>query len=66
MLRLLTAAALATAQPALAQDYPARPIRIVVPFPAGGTADILPRIFGENLAAKWGQPVVVDNRPGAS
>jgi len=51
---------------ALAQDYPARPIRIIVPFPAGGTADIMPRIFGEKLAAKWGQPVVVDNRPGAA
>ena len=39
---------------------------IIVPFPAGGTADIMPRIFGEKLAAKWGQPVVVDNRPGAA
>src|SRR6186997_293780 len=66
MLRLLTAAALAATLPALAQEYPARPIRIVVPFPAGGTADALPRIFGEKLAAKWGQPVVVDNRPGAA
>ena len=66
MLRLLTAAALAAALPALAQEYPVRPIRIIVPFPAGGTADIVPRILGEKLAAKWGQPVVVDNRPGAA
>lgn len=51
---------------ALAQPYPARPIRIIVPFPAGGTADLMPRIFGEKLAAKWGQPVVIDNRPGAA
>ena len=49
-----------------AQPYPARPIRIIVPFPPGGTADLMPRIFGEKLAAKWGQPVVIDNRPGAA
>ena len=64
--RLLVGAAFAAAAAAHAQDYPARPIRIIVPFPAGGTADIMPRIFGEKLAAKWGQPVVVDNRPGAA
>ena len=51
---------------AIAQPYPARPIRIIVPFPPGGTADLMPRIFGEKLAAKWGQPVVIDNRPGAA
>jgi tripartite-type tricarboxylate transporter receptor subunit TctC len=66
VLRSLTAAALAAALPALAEGYPARPIRIIVPFPAGGTADIVPRIVGEKLAAKWGQPVVIDNRPGAA
>ena len=64
--RLLIAAVLAAAASAQAQQYPTRPIRIIVPFPAGGTADIMPRIFGEKLAAKWGQPVVVDNRPGAA
>ena len=51
---------------ASAQDYPARAIRIIVPFPAGGTADLLPRIVGEKLAANWGQPVIVDNRAGAA
>jgi len=51
---------------ASAQTYPARPIRIIVPFPAGGSADLMPRIFGEKLTAKWGQPVVIDNRPGAA
>jgi tripartite-type tricarboxylate transporter receptor subunit TctC len=52
---------------ALAQsDYPNRTIRIVVPTPAGTTADLLPRIIGEKLAAMWGQPVVVENRPGAA
>jgi len=47
-------------------DYPGRPIRIIVPIPPGATADSLPRIVGEKLAAKWGQPVVVENRPGAA
>src|SRR5882672_5769038 len=63
-------AGLALATPAWAQDpaawYPSRAIRVIVPFPAGGAADALPRIVGERLAAKWGQPVVVENRVGAS
>src|SRR5499427_7882528 len=58
------------AAPGWAQDpvasYPSRPIRVIVPFPAGGAADALPRIIGERLAARWGQPVVVENRAGAS
>ncbi|MBT9599105.1 MAG: tripartite tricarboxylate transporter substrate binding protein [Vitreoscilla sp.] len=45
--------------------FPQRPIRIVVPFPAGGTADSIPRIVAEKLSARWGQPVIIDNRPGA-
>lgn len=56
-------------EPAKAQDasnYPNRPITIVVPFPAGGTADLLPRIVGEKLRTILGQPVVVENKPGAS
>jgi tripartite-type tricarboxylate transporter receptor subunit TctC len=48
-----------------AQGYPARPVKIVVPFPAGGTADVMPRIFSEWLARKWGQAVVIENRTGA-
>ena len=47
-------------------DYPNRTIRIVVPIPPGPTADVLPRIIGEKLTAKWGQPVIVENRPGAA
>jgi tripartite-type tricarboxylate transporter receptor subunit TctC len=50
---------------ARAQDYPARPVRIIVPFPAGGTADIVPRVVGDWLSRKWGQPVVIENRTGA-
>jgi tripartite-type tricarboxylate transporter receptor subunit TctC len=48
------------------QAYPARAIRIIVPFPAGGTADLLPRIVAEKLSSRWGQPVIVDNRAGAA
>jgi tripartite-type tricarboxylate transporter receptor subunit TctC len=49
-----------------AQDYPARAVKIIVPFPAGGTADVMPRVFAEWLAKKWSQPVVVENRTGAA
>ena len=49
-----------------APGYPSRPIRVIVPFPAGGAADALPRMVGERLAVRWGQPVVVENRVGAS
>src|SRR5882762_5058055 len=64
--RVLMVGALLAVFPAQGQDYPVRPIRIIVPFPAGGTADIMPRIFAEKLAAKWGHAVIVDNRPGAA
>jgi tripartite-type tricarboxylate transporter receptor subunit TctC len=58
--------AFVTAHAAHAQtDYPARAIRIVVPFPAGGATDIAARILAERMAADWKQPVTVDNRPGA-
>jgi tripartite-type tricarboxylate transporter receptor subunit TctC len=59
-------AALALPSVGAAQDYPARAVKIIVPFPAGGTADVMPRIFAEWLAKKWSQPVVVENRTGAA
>lgn len=68
-MRLLAAAALAAllgANAVNAQEWPAKPVRIVVPFPAGGSADLMPRIVAEKLAERWGQPVVVENRPGAA
>ena len=46
-------------------DYPERTIRIIVPYTAGGTVDILARALGERLTAAWKQPVVIENRPGA-
>src|SRR5690554_4031585 len=60
---LVCAPALAVAQNV--DEFPQRSVRIVVPFPAGGTADILPRIISDKLSQNWGQSVVVDNRTGA-
>jgi tripartite-type tricarboxylate transporter receptor subunit TctC len=50
---------------AAAQDFPNRAVRIIVPFPAGGTADIVPRVVGDLLSRKWRQPVIIENRTGA-
>ena len=68
-LRRLAAIALALALPSIGfaqQPYPSKPVRIIVPYAAGGVADLLPRAVGQKLSEKWGQPVIVENKPGAS
>ena len=69
MLRILavtlTLAATAAA-PVRAEDYPSRPIRILVPYAPGGIADIAARIVGAKLTEAFGQPVTIENRPGGS
>jgi len=61
---MLGLAGLATS--AAAQDYPSKPIRFIVPAPPGGASDILARVIGSRLSEKWGQPVVIESKPGAS
>src|SRR5258705_9781092 len=58
--------ALLAALPARGQPYPNKPIRIVVPFAAGGTSDILARAIGPRITEVWNQPVIVENRTGAN
>lgn len=65
-LALVTLAMLATGMSANAQDnWPAKPVRLVVPFAAGGSTDVVGRMLGQRLQALWGQPVVIENRAGA-
>jgi tripartite-type tricarboxylate transporter receptor subunit TctC len=73
MRKKITAIAVATLScaavlilPAAAEDYPTRTVRIIVPFPAGGTADVMPRVVADWLSRKWGQPVVIENKTGAA
>ena len=65
-MRILSFVAFLVAGSALAQGYPTKPIHIVVAFPPGGSTDLAARALGEKLAAALGQPVIVDNKPGAS
>ena len=62
---LVALAAGVAATIAFAQGYPAKPVKLVVPFTAGSATDILARTFGQKLSELWGQPVIIDNRPGA-
>jgi tripartite-type tricarboxylate transporter receptor subunit TctC len=67
ILRALAVAVLALVlvPSASAQDFPSRPVRIIVPYAAGGSGDLLARLLGGKLSGMWGQQVVIDNRPGA-
>ena len=61
------AALLFVVNSAVAQsDYPAKPVRLIVPFPPGGVSDVVGRLLAEKWSAAWGQPVVIDNVPGAA
>jgi tripartite-type tricarboxylate transporter receptor subunit TctC len=63
---LAACVSLALCAGAFAQNFPVKPIRIIVPFPPGGTSDILSRLIGPKLTEKWGQQVIVESRPGAN
>jgi tripartite-type tricarboxylate transporter receptor subunit TctC len=67
---LLAILAIWTSGAAVAEDqsasFPNRPIRLIVPFPAGGPSDIVARVIGQKMSEDWGQPVVIENRPGAN
>jgi tripartite-type tricarboxylate transporter receptor subunit TctC len=65
-LAALALVAVAVSAQVHAQQYPIRPVRILIPFPAGGASDTIGRTVGDALAAQLGQPVVIDNRPGAA
>src|SRR6187431_2274874 len=54
-----------TASATLAQSYPSKPIRLVIPFPPGGPLDLAGRAIGQKLSEAWGQPVVIENKAGA-
>jgi tripartite-type tricarboxylate transporter receptor subunit TctC len=63
---IMLALCLLASSPARADGYPDRTVKIIVPFPAGGTADAVPRLVADWLSRKWGQPVVIENRTGAA
>jgi len=66
MKRILAAILLAAAGAAAAQSWPSKPLKVIVPYPPGGTSDILARAIGPGITAALGQPVVIENKPGAT
>lgn len=66
VLSMLLAAAMPVASPAEAQDWPTRPVRVITTTSAGGLSDIFMRALGDELSKRWGQPLIVENRPGGS
>src|SRR3954470_4651467 len=66
MIRFFLLIAVICMTPVWAADFPSRPVRLIVPFPPGGPLDIVGRVLGRKLSEQWGQPVVIDNRGGAS
>ena len=63
---VLSAFALGFASAVIAQSYPAKPIKIVIPFPPGNTMDIMTRLIGPKMTERMGQQIIAENRPGAS
>jgi tripartite-type tricarboxylate transporter receptor subunit TctC len=66
MIKLTILCVVMLGAPAFAQTFPGKPVRIIVPFPPGGPADMLARLLSEKLPERWGQPVVIENRSGAA
>jgi len=65
-LLITSCALLGLSLPAHAQPFPSRPVKLVVTYPAGGSSDLMARIMGQKLSVEWGQPVIIESKPGAA